>query len=68
MTQLRHIMLSWELFPNARRFLQKKNRKFLHQSLKPLGPRPRGYKTLFMLNSAEHEIYPAHKCWHFRIY
>ena len=25
-------------------------------------PRPRGYKTFFMLNSAEHEIYPAHKC------
>ena len=31
----------------------------------------RGYKTFFMLNSAEHEIYPAHKClnannsWHF---
>ena len=24
--------------------------------------RPRGYKTCFMLNSAEHEIYPAHKC------
>ena len=23
---------------------------------------PRGYKTFFMLNSAEHEIYPAHKC------
>ena len=23
--------------------------------------RPRGYKN-FMLNSAEHEIYPAHKC------
>ena len=22
--------------------------------------RPRGYKTFFMLNSAEHEIYPAH--------
>ena len=21
-----------------------------------------GYKTLFMLNSAEHEINPAHKC------
>ena len=21
-----------------------------------------GYKTFFMLNSAEHEIYPAHKC------
>ena len=21
-----------------------------------------GYKTFFILNSAEHEIYPAHKC------
>ena len=24
--------------------------------------RPRGYKTFFMLNSIEHEIFPAHKC------
>ena len=24
--------------------------------------RPRGYKSFFMLNSAEHEISPAHKC------
>ena len=24
--------------------------------------RPRGYETFFMLNSAEHEINPAHKC------
>ena len=23
---------------------------------------PRGYKTFFMLNSTELEIYPAHKC------
>ena len=23
---------------------------------------PRGYETLFMLNSAEQEIYPAYKC------
>ena len=23
---------------------------------------PRGYKTFFVLNSAEHEIYPAQKC------
>ena len=23
---------------------------------------PRGYKTFFMLNSAEHENYPANKC------
>ena len=24
--------------------------------------RPRGYKTFFMFNSIEHEIFPAHKC------
>ena len=36
--------------------------------------RPRGYKTLFMLNSAEHEIVSAYKyenannSWHFHIY
>ena len=24
--------------------------------------RPQGYKTFFMLNSVEHEIFPAHKC------
>ena len=24
--------------------------------------RPRGYKTFSMLNSTEHEIFPAHKC------
>ena len=35
---------------------------------------PRGHKTFVMLNSAEHEIDPAHKCynanncWHFNIY
>ena len=23
---------------------------------------PRGYKTFSILNSAEHEIFPAHKC------
>ena len=23
---------------------------------------PKGYKTIIMLNSAEPEIYPAHKC------
>ena len=23
---------------------------------------PRGHKTFFMLNSNEHEIYPAHNC------
>ena len=25
--------------------------------------RSRGYKTFFMLNSTEHEIFPAHKCF-----
>ena len=31
---------------------------------RPVGTylRPRGFKTFSMLNSAEHEIYPAHKC------
>ena len=29
---------------------------------------PEVIKTFFMLNSAEHKIYPAHKCWHFNIY
>ena len=36
--------------------------------------RPRGYKTFFMLNSAEHETFSANKYenannnWHFDIY
>ena len=36
--------------------------------------RPQGYNTFFMLNSTEHEIFPAHKCenanncWHFNSY
>ena len=36
--------------------------------------RPRGYKTFFMLNSAEHEIFSGNKyenannSWHFHIY
>ena len=25
-------------------------------------PRPQDYKTVLMLSSAEHKIYPAHKC------
>ena len=35
---------------------------------------PNGYKTFLMLNSAEHEMYPANKCYdanncrHFNIY
>ena len=35
---------------------------------------PQGYKTFFVLNSNEHEIYPVLKClnaefcWHFHIY
>ena len=30
--------------------------------IKSTVPGPQGFKTFFMLNSAEHEIYPAHKC------
>ena len=30
--------------------------------------RPEGYKTFFMLNSAEHENFPAHKCYNANIY
>ena len=29
---------------------------------------PGGYKTVFMLNSTQHEIHSAHFCWHFYIY
>ena len=35
---------------------------------------PQGFKTFFILNSADYEIYPAHKCYnannccHFNIY
>ena len=37
-------------------------------------PGPEVIKLFFMLNSTEHEIFPAHKCknankcWHFNIY
>ena len=33
----------------------------------PQTPGPQVIK-IFMLNSAEHEIYSAHKCWHFSIF
>ena len=44
--------------------------------LKSLSSWPGGHKKKFMLNSAEHEIFPAHNmnvmsskyCWHFNIY
>ena len=35
---------------------------FFSFELKTKLNRPRGYKTFFMLNSIEHEIFPAHKC------
>ena len=38
-------------------FLKGRVEKFLRQRT-----RPRGHKTFPMLNSAEHESYPAHKC------
>ena len=36
---------------------------FCHVCASNFGPDlARGYKTFFILNSAEHEIYPVHKC------
>ena len=35
---------------------------YCHGSVESHNPWPRGYKTFFMLNSAELEIYPDHKC------
>ena len=37
---------------------------YWHQShcIQDFLTRPRGYKTFFMLNSTDHEIYHAHKC------
>ena len=34
----------------------------LDTTLTVVADRARGYKTVFMLNSIEHEIFPAHKC------
>ena len=31
-------------------------------TIAPTSTRPRGYKTIFMLNSVEHKILNAHKC------
>ena len=42
-------------------FLEKFFQEY-HQNVKQFRSWPRGYKTFFMLNSAEHEIYPDHKC------
>ena len=35
----------------------------LHYEKYVFTTRPRGYKAFFMLNSGEHEIYHAHKCY-----
>ena len=35
---------------------------FHKQQYKKQASGPGGYKTFFILNSAEQEIYPAHKC------
>ena len=37
----------------------KKKKKWIGTNMEN---RPRGYKTSFILNSAEHKIYPADKC------
>ena len=45
---------------------EKKSQGFPRQGpyhIEAKASRPRGYKTFFMLNSGQHEIYHAHKCW-----
>ena len=37
-------------------------RKFLYLMQSVSSMRRQGYKTFFMLNSDEHENFPAHKC------
>ena len=37
-------------------------RAYVEYELASVEIRPRGYKTFFVLNSVEHEIFPAHKC------
>ena len=36
--------------------------------LHPLLAWPEGFKTFFIINSTEHEIYQAHKCYNANIY
>ena len=38
------------------------NLKALTESVSQKRTLPQGYKTFFILNSDEHENYPAHKC------
>ena len=38
------------------------NKVFVFASRIPCIARPQGYKNSFMLNSTEHENFPAHKC------
>ena len=53
---------------------QKENLNTFFRDLHQCDTRSRGYKTFFMLSSAETKIYPAHKCsnanicWHFNVY
>ena len=42
---------------------KKKHEKLASSQRDIVGPAwPQGYKTISMLNSAGHQIYPAHKC------
>ena len=52
---IRTIIVNWNLYLEACPH-NKKPRYGFHLL------RPQGYKTFFTLNSAENEIYPAHKC------
>ena len=65
--------LQFYVFSKELQSYQDNERKIMKGCV-PMEVWPQGYKTFFMLNSTEHEIFPAHKCynanncWHFNIY
>ena len=50
------------IWASTRDFCKPYHRNAQTSSINVYGTRARGYKTFFILNPAEHETYPAHKC------
>ena len=55
------LFLTLHIVGDANAFDATQTENFIHSDSDNLS-RPRGYKTFFMFNSAEHEIFPSHKC------
>ena len=53
--------VTFYLLPSGRKTFQQGVYSYRKESA-PIGAWPRGYKTFFMLNSTEHENFPARKC------